>query len=153
MAEREGFIPLPKVHELQRFSNIPEYPYLRKYPSIKRAFSARPDDFLACDRRSCRTSTDANLAVPQASIGSRKTFWPCESAKAVRRWVRNARKALISRRFGSPSADAVNRLLAEPRLAARIGQSARQLAVERYAWEGAARALEDFYRTILETRS
>jgi len=50
-------------------------------------------------------------------------------------------------------ADAVNRLLAEPRLAARIGQSARQLAVERYAWEGAARALEDFYRTILETRS
>jgi hypothetical protein len=32
LAEREGFIPLPKVHELQRFSDIPEYPYLRKYP-------------------------------------------------------------------------------------------------------------------------
>jgi hypothetical protein len=30
---REGFIPLPEVHELQRFSNIPEYPYLRKYPA------------------------------------------------------------------------------------------------------------------------
>jgi hypothetical protein len=29
---REGFIPLPEVHELKRFSNIPEYPYLRKYP-------------------------------------------------------------------------------------------------------------------------
>jgi polysaccharide biosynthesis protein PslH len=47
-------------------------------------------------------------------------------------------------------ADAVYRLLAEPGLAARIGQSARRLAVERYAWSGAAQALEDFYRQILE---
>src|SRR6516162_5798377 len=46
-------------------------------------------------------------------------------------------------------ADAVSRLLAEPGLAARIGRSARQLAVERYAWSGAARALESFYRRIL----
>jgi glycosyltransferase involved in cell wall biosynthesis len=50
-------------------------------------------------------------------------------------------------------ADAVNRLLAEPGLAARIGQSARQLAVERYAWSGAAQALEGFYRQILEIGS
>ena len=50
-------------------------------------------------------------------------------------------------------ADAVNRLLAEPGLAARIGQSARQLAVERYGWSGAARALEGFYRRILENGS
>lgn len=49
-------------------------------------------------------------------------------------------------------ADAVSRLLAEPDLAARIGQSARQLAVERYAWSGAAQALESFYRQILEVR-
>jgi hypothetical protein len=34
-----------------------------------------------------------------------------------------------------------------------IGQSARQLAVDRYAWSGAARALEDFYRRILEVGS
>jgi glycosyltransferase involved in cell wall biosynthesis len=47
-------------------------------------------------------------------------------------------------------ADAVNRLLTEPSLAAEIGQSARKLAVERYAWSAAARALEDFYRQILE---
>jgi glycosyltransferase involved in cell wall biosynthesis len=46
-------------------------------------------------------------------------------------------------------ADAVNRLLAEPSLAGRIGQSARKLAVERYAWNGAAQALEGFYRRIL----
>lgn len=32
---REGFIPLPKVHELQRFANIPEYSYLRKYLDTK----------------------------------------------------------------------------------------------------------------------
>jgi polysaccharide biosynthesis protein PslH len=50
-------------------------------------------------------------------------------------------------------ADAVNRLLAEPGLAARIGNSARQLAVDRYAWSGAARALESFYRRILEAGS
>jgi polysaccharide biosynthesis protein PslH len=47
-------------------------------------------------------------------------------------------------------ADAVNGLLATPSLAARIGQSARQLAVERYSWSGAARALEGFYHQILE---
>jgi polysaccharide biosynthesis protein PslH len=47
-------------------------------------------------------------------------------------------------------ADAVHRLLAEPGLAARIGQSARQLAVDRYGWSEAARALEGFYRRILE---
>jgi polysaccharide biosynthesis protein PslH len=46
-------------------------------------------------------------------------------------------------------ADAVNRLLADPGLATRIGCSARRLAVERYAWSGAARALEGFYRRIL----
>jgi glycosyltransferase involved in cell wall biosynthesis len=47
----------------------------------------------------------------------------------------------------------VNRLLAEPCLAMRIGRSARQLAVERYTWSGAARALEDFYRRILKVGS
>jgi len=46
-------------------------------------------------------------------------------------------------------ADAVNRLLAEPSLATRIGQSARRLAVERYSWSEAARVLEGFYRRIL----
>jgi glycosyltransferase involved in cell wall biosynthesis len=50
-------------------------------------------------------------------------------------------------------ADAVNRLMAEPGLAARIGKSARQLAVERYAWSGAARALESFYRRVLDAGS
>jgi glycosyltransferase involved in cell wall biosynthesis len=47
-------------------------------------------------------------------------------------------------------ADAVNRLLGDPGLAARMGQSVRSLAVERYSWSGAARALEAFYRCILE---
>ena len=46
--------------------------------------------------------------------------------------------------------DALNRLLDDPELAARIGQSARSLAVERYSWSGAARALEGFYRDILD---
>ena len=47
-------------------------------------------------------------------------------------------------------AEAVNRLLAEPDLAARIGQSARQLATDRYSWTGAAQALEGFYRRVLD---
>ena len=50
-------------------------------------------------------------------------------------------------------AQAVSQLLAAPDLAARIGQSARQLAVERYGWRGAARTLESFYRRILEVVS
>ena len=50
-------------------------------------------------------------------------------------------------------AGAVNRLLAQPSLAERIGHSARQLAVERYAWSGAAKALEGFYRQILDVGS
>jgi len=47
-------------------------------------------------------------------------------------------------------ADAVLRLLAEPELAARVGGSARRLAVERYGWNEAARTLEGFYRRIME---
>ena len=47
-------------------------------------------------------------------------------------------------------ADAVNRLLGDPELAARFGQSVRSLALERYSWSGAARALERFYLGILE---
>jgi glycosyltransferase involved in cell wall biosynthesis len=47
-------------------------------------------------------------------------------------------------------ANEVGRLLTEPDLAARIGRSAQRLAVERYAWSGAAQALEGFYRRILE---
>jgi glycosyltransferase involved in cell wall biosynthesis len=50
-------------------------------------------------------------------------------------------------------AEAVNRLLAEPTLAARIGQSARQLAVQRYSWSAAAHGLEGFYRRIREVGS
>jgi glycosyltransferase involved in cell wall biosynthesis len=50
-------------------------------------------------------------------------------------------------------AQAVNRLLAEPSLAARLGQSARQLAVRQYAWSGAASALENFYRETLDRLS
>jgi glycosyltransferase involved in cell wall biosynthesis len=49
--------------------------------------------------------------------------------------------------------DAVNRLLAGPDLAARIGESARLLAVKRYAWSSATQALEVFYRQILEVSS
>jgi glycosyltransferase involved in cell wall biosynthesis len=50
-------------------------------------------------------------------------------------------------------ADAVNRLLADPDLAARIGRSARQLAVEQYSWSLAAQALDGFYRRILDIGS
>jgi glycosyltransferase involved in cell wall biosynthesis len=50
-------------------------------------------------------------------------------------------------------ADAVNRLLSEPGLAASVGQSARRMAVEQYAWSAAAQALEGFYRRILEVGS
>jgi polysaccharide biosynthesis protein PslH len=47
-------------------------------------------------------------------------------------------------------AEAVNRLLDSPSVAARIGQSARHLAVQRYTWSGAAQELEGFYRWVLE---
>jgi polysaccharide biosynthesis protein PslH len=49
-------------------------------------------------------------------------------------------------------AGAVNRLLAEPSLAAQVGSSARRLAVQKYAWNSAAVALEAFYRRIRQER-
>jgi len=52
----------------------------------------------------------------------------------------------------SAFADSASRLLADRSLAERIGQSARQVSVERYSWSGAARALEAFYRRILQSR-
>jgi len=50
-------------------------------------------------------------------------------------------------------ADAAGRLLNEPGLAAHIGNSARQLSEARYAWSSAARALESFFRQILQDRA
>jgi glycosyltransferase involved in cell wall biosynthesis len=50
-------------------------------------------------------------------------------------------------------AAAVGRLLGEPGLASQIGQSARQLSEQRYAWSAAARALENFFRKVLQARS
>jgi glycosyltransferase involved in cell wall biosynthesis len=47
-------------------------------------------------------------------------------------------------------ADAVSRLLADPRSAERIGQSARQLVVDQYSWSAAAEALEKFYLKTIE---
>lgn len=47
-------------------------------------------------------------------------------------------------------AAAVNRLLSDPALAARIGRAGRQLAVEKYGWSAVARNLEQFYREVLE---
>jgi glycosyltransferase involved in cell wall biosynthesis len=49
-------------------------------------------------------------------------------------------------------AAAVGRLLSEPDLASRIGNSARQLSETRYSWSGAARALEDFFLQTLQAR-
>jgi glycosyltransferase involved in cell wall biosynthesis len=50
-------------------------------------------------------------------------------------------------------ADAVTRLLTEPGLATRIGNSARQLSEARYAWSSAARTLESFFREVLKAQS
>jgi glycosyltransferase involved in cell wall biosynthesis len=47
----------------------------------------------------------------------------------------------------------VARLLSEPELAKRIGNSARQLSEARYAWSTAAKALEGFYRQILDGKA
>lgn len=47
-------------------------------------------------------------------------------------------------------ADGLNQLLAEPEKAARMGQAARDLAVQRYSWAGAVQELERFYYQLLE---
>jgi polysaccharide biosynthesis protein PslH len=49
-------------------------------------------------------------------------------------------------------ARAVVRLLADPSFAARIGASARRVAVERYAWSAASAKLEQFYREVIDGR-
>jgi glycosyltransferase involved in cell wall biosynthesis len=49
-------------------------------------------------------------------------------------------------------AASVLRLLDDPALGARLGSSARRVAVERYAWSAAAARLEQFYRQLLADR-
>lgn len=80
------------------------------------------------------------------------------------------RKAIVSTTLGAEGIEAVPgrdlliadqpedfaasviRLLEDPGLALHLGNAARQLAVERYAWSAAATALDDFYRRILASR-
>jgi polysaccharide biosynthesis protein PslH len=79
-------------------------------------------------------------------------------------------KAIVSTALGARGIDAVPgrdllvaddaagfaaeviRLLDDPALAARLGRAGRQLAVERYSWAAAARALEGFYAEVLAAR-
>lgn len=49
-------------------------------------------------------------------------------------------------------AAAVSRVLSNAQLAREIGGSARELAVARYSWRGAAQTLDGFYRQLLEER-
>ena len=49
-------------------------------------------------------------------------------------------------------ADQVVRLLEDPATAERLGEEGRRLAVERYAWSSAARALEALYRQVISAR-
>jgi glycosyltransferase involved in cell wall biosynthesis len=51
-----------------------------------------------------------------------------------------------------PFADAVVRLLADPALAARMGQAGRGLAERKYSWHAAALRLEAFFEEILAAR-
>jgi glycosyltransferase involved in cell wall biosynthesis len=61
--------------------------------------------------------------------------------------VVNEREILIADDPASFAASVV-RLLDDPELAARLGASARRVAVERYAWNSAAARLESFYREL-----
>jgi glycosyltransferase involved in cell wall biosynthesis len=81
------------------------------------------------------------------------------------------RKAIVSTTLGAEGIEAVAgrdlliadqpedfaasviRFLEDPGLALRVGDAARHLAVERYAWSGAASTLDDFYRRILARRA
>jgi glycosyltransferase involved in cell wall biosynthesis len=63
----------------------------------------------------------------------------------------NERDILIADEPSSFAA-AVVRLLDDPALAARIGSSARRLAVERYSWAAAARKLEQFFADVIAAR-
>jgi polysaccharide biosynthesis protein PslH len=49
-------------------------------------------------------------------------------------------------------ANAVLRVLGEPRLADELGRAGRALVSERYSWRGAAQALEAFFRQVLARR-
>ena len=83
------------------------------------------------------------MVVPLRLGGGTSTTLSAEGIKAVRG------RDLLVEDEPPAFAEAVNRLLASPSLAARISQAVRQRAVERYAWSGAARSLESFYRRIL----
>ncbi|WP_251058503.1 MULTISPECIES: glycogen synthase [unclassified Streptomyces] len=56
---------------------------------------------------------------------------------------------LDPKRFASDLAAAVNRLLAEPALAARMGDAGRARAEEHFGWRQAARRTHDLYRRVL----
>jgi starch synthase len=52
-------------------------------------------------------------------------------------------------RFAADLAERVNRLLADPGLAGRMGQAGRVRAVEHFSWERIAERTMDLYRSVL----
>jgi glycosyltransferase involved in cell wall biosynthesis len=49
-------------------------------------------------------------------------------------------------------AAAVNRILSEPELAARLGAEGRALVSESYSWQGAAKSLARFFQQVVASR-
>ena len=88
---REGFIPLPEVHEIKRLSNIPEYSYLGKYLARKRQldrsndyfFSTRIDGVLEITQRptcGCRSHIARNPSCCEIPLYPAFTFpWQADA--------------------------------------------------------------------------
>jgi starch synthase len=55
--------------------------------------------------------------------------------------------------FAADLADRVNRLLADPPLARRMGAAGRRRAVERFSWDAIARRTAEIYREVVARES
>jgi alpha-maltose-1-phosphate synthase len=96
---------------------------------------------MACGAAVVATATGG---IPEVVVdGGTGLLVPFEPADAV------TREPAEPRAFAHELAERVNRLVADPALAARMGQAGRERAVEQFAWSTIAGQTLELYRSLL----
>ncbi|HEX6492942.1 MAG TPA: glycogen synthase [Candidatus Dormibacteraeota bacterium] len=109
-----------------------------------------PFGLVNLEAMACETAVVASAVggIPEIVVpGETGLLVPCDVADSV-----TAPDPAAARRFAAGLAEAVNRLLADPDEAARMGRAGRRRVVERFDWEVIAARTMELYSRVVRAR-
>jgi alpha-maltose-1-phosphate synthase len=140
-AERGNVTWIEQMLEKQEVIQLLSHATCFVCPSIYEPLGIVNLEAMACGAAVVATATGG---IPEVVVdGGTGLLVPFEPADAV------TREPAEPRAFAYELAERVNRLVADPALAARMGQAGRERAVEQFAWSTIAGQTLELYRSLL----